>query len=265
MKFLLMSDLHMEAGAKGFRPDPIADEKDVNLFLAGDICEIDKLNTIIPFLIDMSVRFKNVVYVPGNHEFYHGHIHLAVDKLKNAINDAKDNMNNYLYNVHFLNNDSVNIDGYNVIGSTLWTNMNNHNPMAMWDAENGLNDYRLIKISGYRKLRAVDTYNEHVKCIRYLEKKLSDLAGQKNIVITHHAPSHLSIAPEYIGDRLNPAYISELSEFVDKHKPILWCHGHVHNSFDYMLYDTRVLCNPRGYFFGKHPENQAFSMEPSEI
>ena len=27
----------------------------------------------------------------------------------------------------------------------------------------------------------------------------------------------------------------------------LWIHGHVHNNFDYMIGDTRVICNPRGY------------------
>jgi len=27
----------------------------------------------------------------------------------------------------------------------------------------------------------------------------------------------------------------------------LWIHGHTHESFDYMVGDTRIVCNPRGY------------------
>ena len=27
----------------------------------------------------------------------------------------------------------------------------------------------------------------------------------------------------------------------------LWIHGHMHESFDYEIYGTQVVCNPRGY------------------
>jgi hypothetical protein len=27
----------------------------------------------------------------------------------------------------------------------------------------------------------------------------------------------------------------------------LWTHGHTHESFDYVVNGTRVVCNPRGY------------------
>jgi hypothetical protein len=35
---------------------------------------------------------------------------------------------------------------------------------------------------------------------------------------------------------------------IDVGRPALWLHGHVHHSLDYQLFDTRVVCNPRGYF-----------------
>jgi hypothetical protein len=28
---------------------------------------------------------------------------------------------------------------------------------------------------------------------------------------------------------------------------VLWIHGHTHESFDYVVNGTRVVCNPRGY------------------
>ena len=27
----------------------------------------------------------------------------------------------------------------------------------------------------------------------------------------------------------------------------LWTHGHTHEDFDYMVGETRIVCNPRGY------------------
>ena len=46
---------------------------------------------------------------------------------------------------------------------------------------------------------------------------------------------------------LNFCYYTELTEFILDRAPALWLHGHVHSSFDYMIGDTRVVCNPRGY------------------
>ena len=41
--------------------------------------------------------------------------------------------------------------------------------------------------------------------------------------------------------------------------PVLWVHGHTHNSFDYQVGNCRVVCNPRVYvaWTGK-AENRAF-------
>jgi hypothetical protein len=38
----------------------------------------------------------------------------------------------------------------------------------------------------------------------------------------------------------------------------LWVHGHTHDSFDYTLNGTRVVCNPRGYAKGGVNENPLF-------
>jgi len=34
---------------------------------------------------------------------------------------------------------------------------------------------------------------------------------------------------------------------MDGDRVALWIHGHMHESFDYETYGTRVVCNPRGY------------------
>ncbi|BEP38497.1 hypothetical protein GmRootV59_54220 (plasmid) [Variovorax sp. V59] len=43
-------------------------------------------------------------------------------------------------------------------------------------------------------------------------------------------------------------------------EPVLWVHGHTHDSFDYQVGGRRVACNPRGYmnWHGKF-ENRDFN------
>jgi Icc-related predicted phosphoesterase len=40
---------------------------------------------------------------------------------------------------------------------------------------------------------------------------------------------------------------SDMDELILEHQPCLWIHGHTHESFDYEIGKTRVICNPRGY------------------
>ncbi|WP_436316973.1 hypothetical protein [Variovorax sp. LjRoot84] len=63
---------------------------------------------------------------------------------------------------------------------------------------------------------------------------------------THHPPHHGSLAQHYAEDWVSGAFVIELPEaFFDV--PVLWVHGHTHQSFDYRVGSCRVLCNPRGY------------------
>jgi Icc-related predicted phosphoesterase len=74
------------------------------------------------------------------------------------------------------------------------------------------------------------------------------------VVITHHAPHPNSVNSRFVGDPLNPAFVSDLGDLIARHQPDLWLHGHTHCSGDYRLGRTRVICNPAGY--GR--ENPAF-------
>jgi Icc-related predicted phosphoesterase len=80
----------------------------------------------------------------------------------------------------------------------------------------------------------------------------------KTVVVTHHAPHPISIAPRYARDALNPAFASDLTDVISQHQPDLWVHGHTHSSFDYVVpgTKTRVVCNPMGY----DDENPSFDV-----
>lgn len=34
---------------------------------------------------------------------------------------------------------------------------------------------------------------------------------------------------------------------IEKYQPTLWIHGHTHEKADYMIGNTRIVSNPRGY------------------
>jgi hypothetical protein len=42
-------------------------------------------------------------------------------------------------------------------------------------------------------------------------------------------------------------------------RPALWVHGHTHDSLDYRIGDTRIICNPFGYLH--HEENPKFQRD----
>ncbi len=249
MLIKLMSDLHLEA-SPDWRPNVYPKDSDTTLVLAGDICEIERSTYLEEFLKDMSEQFKYVIHVPGNHEYYGGHIKYSAEKLDKIIEKID--------NVYSLNNNSLILEDVKFIGTTLWTDLNKGNPISKLDVESGMNDYYKIRIDSYRKLRVNDTiklFNENVK---FIKQELQNFDGN-TVVLSHHAPSSLSIHEDYMGDPLNYGYYTDLSDIILDFTPNFWFHGHMHHSFDYEIGETRVICNPKGYPRGRGNENKSFN------
>jgi len=58
---------------------------------------------------------------------------------------------------------------------------------------------------------------------------------------------------------------SDLSEFImDRPQIKLWTHGHMHDPSDYLVEETRVVCNPRGYV-GYEQRAKEFKLRYLEI
>ena len=92
---------------------------------------------------------------------------------------------------------------------------------------------------------AYDAARLHTKSRLWLETRLEQHFDGQTVVITHHAPHRLSIHPRYSGRLLNAAFVSDMSRFFENVD--LWIHGHMHDSFDYKIDNTRVIATPRGY------------------
>ena len=222
MKLRIMSDLHLEFMradrlSEDFVIPALPDDKDTVLILAGDIHLGKKLHYVFEEFAD---RFRAIVFVYGNHEFYKGNMPSIPGKV--AEKTA------HLNNVHILDMDTVEIDGVHFVGSTLWTNMNNLDQMLMWDARMTMNDYKHIRTGPKlepwkRKLRPVDTTALHIQHRDFMFKTITELkeAGETVVAVSHHLPSYQCIHGNYRGSNLNGAYASELWEWVDDAKPDL--------------------------------------------
>lgn len=253
MKVSIGSDLHIEFGPFDIRNH---DKADV-LILSGDIMVAK--NPDSKFLEQCSSEFEHTVYVAGNHEYYGGKWYQTTQRLKELCENYR--------GVHFLENDRVMIHDHLFIGAALWTDMNKNDPITIMEVEQSMNDFRRITYEGdhYRKLRAKDVIERHQKTKQYFQWEMDNNDPyQRMVVVGHHAPTPQSIHEYYRNStHMNGAYASDLSEFIlDNPRIKLWTHGHTHCPFDYMVGETRVVCNPRGYI---GYEDQAFGFQLKTI
>jgi Icc-related predicted phosphoesterase len=194
-----------------------------------------------------------VLYVLGNHEFYREKFPGLIDELKMGAEGT---------NVCVLENDSVEIGGFRFFGCTLWSDMELFDDphVASIAAGDTMNDYRLIRHSKtYRRLSPRDTKAWHSRSVKKLREFLEAGDPERSVVVTHHAPSIRSIVDRYRADHVSAAFASNMDDFILEHQPRLWIHGHTHESFDYRIGKTRVVCNPRGY--ASTEENKGFRPE----
>lgn len=259
MKIQIASDIHNEFQRNDEYRLPKV-ERDL-LILAGDIDIGTKADD---FILD-ELANSDVIYVLGNHEFYHQELPAVRnawrDKTSARINKQASDLG-YEGTLHVLDDTSVVINDITFIGATLWTNMNHGNPMTMLTAESGMADYRviyqLIDRSDWPSIKQAlcpeYTMALHQRSLWYFEQELKKPG--KKVLISHHLPTFASIDDAYRGNSLNPAYASELTQLFDHDDVMLVVHGHTHSSCDYELYGRRVICNPRGYY--PHKLNPSF-------
>jgi Icc-related predicted phosphoesterase len=107
-------------------------------------------------------------------------------------------------------------------------------------------DFASIK-NGKRRFTPEDSVAVHETSRAWLVGELGREFDGPTVVVTHHLPALTSVAKRYANDQLNPVFASRLEDVIEKYRPELWIHGHTHVPCDYELFDTRIVCNPRGY------------------
>jgi Icc-related predicted phosphoesterase len=217
------------------------------------------------FINEELIKYQKVLYVKGNHEHYRNAYHDTHARLLREMPD----------NVHLLENDEIQIDDVHFFGATMWTDMNKGDPISMHHLKQAMSDFagsikmgHGVKVGnqydGYYTSKFNPEYAKGIfhETISIMSSWLKNHKDDKCVVITHHAPSELSVNECYKKDYyMNGGYRSNLENFILDHPQIkVWCHGHMHDPCDYMIGDTRVVTNPRGYM---GYETQANNFDPN--
>ena len=277
MKIKLVSDLHLEFSDINIQNDQNYDvlilggdimiaqdlhdhiAADFNPYSAGSFTDLtrkqERVQRFRDFFKRCSFQFPHVIYIMGNHEFYHGKFYAAIDYMREEC--AK------YPNVYMLEQDMKIIDDVVFVGGTLWTDMNDRDPLTMNAIKDLMNDFRIIRNDKreYAKMSALDVAIRHDKTLGYIKLIVQEHKDKRCVVVGHHAPSFKSVSEQYASQTLmNGGYASDLSEFIMDHPQIkLWTHGHMHQPFDYVIGGTRVVCNPRGYESDGYSENSGWN------
>ncbi len=278
LRIHLLSDLHFEF--QKWRSIWNIDSLDADVHvLAGDIgVGLDGIQWALNHLK------RPVIYVMGNHEFY-GQRPMVELMAKARERTAGTH-------VHLLENDSIVIGGVRFLGCTLWTDFclfgQDRQAEVMDLSGSVMSDYANIHVNkkGGRpdpisifasgmssrsgdRLTPATSLDFHRVSRDFLERELarqSDtemvaMSWEKTVVVTHHAPSALSLPRGEPGKEIDAAYASDLEDLVGQAD--LWLHGHVHVARDYPVGTGRVVVNCRGY--KDHGEESVNGFDPLRI
>ena len=228
MKIQYMNDLHLEFSdnSRWMKHNELPVTGDI-LVLAGDIFYLkNKVAPLSNFWKWASANYRQVLIVPGNHEYYN-----YCDVMDKGLQ----------WNRKFKNN-----VGY-------------YQNQVVWK---GMNDFRQIMYNG--KLLQTEEFNKmHSFCLDFIKQSLAESTAKHIVVVTHHLPTLEVVAPHHKGSVLNSAFATELSGLIADSRIDAWIYGHSHTNIDAEINGTKVVCNQMGYVFQN--EHLANGFEPGKF
>lgn len=245
MKIQYMSDLHMEfAENSRYLKDveiPVTGEV---LVLAGDTFYLN--NTTAPlskFWKWASANYRQVLLVPGNHEYYQG-----CDVMTRGLQWKW----MFKENVGYYQNQVKRIGDTDFILSTLWSHIP---PQDEYLVSSRLNDFYQTKFNGKRM--TVEDYNSmHEYCLDFIRKSIGGSTAKHIVVITHHLPTLNVVASQHLGSDLNSAFATELGNLIADSRIDVWIYGHSHTNIDRDISGVKIISNQMGYVFAnEHLQN----------
>lgn len=287
MKIAIASDVHLEFGQLEIENTEQAEVLCLcgDICVAHDLFDVEdenmKSKSFHEFFQQCAKEFPHVLYIMGNHEHYHGDFAESAKILRerlaylpnlHLLDGETFDIGDVTFFGHTLwtdmnrgDEDTLCIIKNMMNDFRIIRNGNNmvYHKVQDFDAIGyGYSEYYLKKAEGANlppiPMKTVaraatftpeDAIAEHKKALETLGELIASRPYQKFVVMAHHSPSKRSTKPQYESDVLmNGGYSSDLDDFIaDNPEIVVWMHGHTHHAFDYMVGDTRVICNPRGY------------------
>ena len=236
--FYVYSDLHLEFADSicndilelfDIESTEIKDNKNY-LILAGDITNTIKISHYNNLFDYISPKFEKIFFIAGNHEYY------GCTNISDTNNQLSEISKKYK-NVYFLNNSFYELDDCIIVGSTLWSDI---------DDSVKLNDFVCIK-NDSTQFTHNEYKNLHFESVKYLNETLQN---QKKpvIMLTHHFPTFKMIDPMYYKYKiLNTGFYSNL-DYLIKNPIKYWISGHSHTTITKEYNGVHLICNALGYF-----------------
>jgi Icc-related predicted phosphoesterase len=193
-----------------FKDYDFEEELGVHYINAGDIAHSSILRR------GFNDKHPDVMTIMGNHDYYGS----TGEKWEDAVNHKYEWVR----------------EGVVIRGATLWTDMQDQ---KMYE------NYRFL-LSDSHNIKAM-TRQSYDKVHEAHKEWL--FSNNADVLVLHHAPSFLSTHPMYFTEKGNEFFANDLDDLIKNltKKPKLIIHGHMHQPCEYMIGETRVICNPRGY------------------
>ncbi len=243
VRLQIVSDVHIEVKNKECNfLDFVTPEAEI-LILAGDIGSIYKYSQLKKFLSQACEHYKYVLYVLGNHEYYHirgipkktmFELHKDIFKMRDEINIECERE---CLKILTTNDGGVLIGNICIIGCTLWSEVKcDFVPKYI---------VRINELNGNKK-----TYNSlHKRDVDYIQRMIAFCQRPKNnyrlVVVTHHAPSN-TLNTKHKKDKFRSLYTTDLDYMMGSENIHTWICGHLHTNFDLHIKGTRLVGNQKG-------------------
>ncbi len=234
MKVQYCSDVHLEFenNSKYLKNKPLRVSGEI-LILAGDIAPLFDEHLTNSFFSFVSDHFKQVFWVPGNHEFYHKDLSEYGSSFNIQIRK----------NIRIVHNISLDYEGIHFIFSTLWSEIGKRNEKYI---EQHVSDFQVISMNK-KPLKAIDFNRLHHESLFFLQNALAQ-RKERTVVVTHHIPSKQCNYPPHNLSPINEAFCVELTDLIESSEVNFWIYGHSHyNQKQLIVGKTMLLTNQLGY------------------
>jgi predicted phosphodiesterase len=239
MKIQLLSDIHVEFWKENQveRLEALIRPADV-LVAAGDI-NVGRTNTIKTLNI-LAQHYTDVLYCPGNHEYYGGL------ELKGFDNHNK--FGRKLWgNVHMLNPGSIEIGNVQFHGATLWTDFGN-DVLVEQMYNKYIQDYRRIPDGKAANIKYINKHHAGYFKMAYENRD----RAKKQVFFSHFGPAYEAISERWknvdqASSLLNKYFYNDLGSWIGSLDDAIWLFGHTHDAVDVTVGQVRCLARPVGY------------------
>ena len=248
MKIQYVSDLHLEFRSVDQIPRLLKNINADVLILAGDISAVSydvEYKKLITFLQYYCSKYKYVLAVSGNHEYYTNNS--TKENCMDAINQKLKILSKKFPNYLYLNCNTITLEinkkKYMFIGATLWTKIDIKNYKYV---NSNMNDYNMIYVNKNNDIKGYTVHEMqylHTRHKHFIKKALEKIPSNTTVVlITHHKP----ILEGENKDILNQAYEVDMSKVITPAVKVA-IHGHTHSSYRKVINNTLYVSNPKGY------------------